>query len=386
MKIFYYKFVFFYIILITFLLHNSKNIYNISFYMRYIKLCKKKIKLYFFNEIKILKSPFFSICIPLYNMEKYIEISLLSVLNQSFRDFEIIIINDHSIDNSEKIIEKFKNNDKIKLINHEKNLGVYRSRIDSIINAKGKYIIFLDPDDLFANQNLLKKLYNFNYIYNLDIIEYSIIIQIEDEDKLYYPKDSQTNHFHNYNKEIISHPELSNILFFNENKYSRISCRCLWNKMVRKDVLYKTINFLGKRVYNKDHFDFAEDTIINTINFQFALNYSNLNLYGYMYNVRSDSMSHSDKSEIESQLKQANNIVYFYELFYKYIKYFHKDINYLYNDLKYFDYYFNYVIDSNSSAIEKRKIKKLYSKIIEEKNISNKFREYAKKAIIKFIK
>ena len=363
---------------------NSKNIYNIRIYKNYIKLCKKLIKLYF-REIKMLESPYFSICISLYNMEKYIEASLLSILNQSFRDFEIIIINDNSTDNSEKILERFKNNDKIKLINHEKNLGVYKSRIDSIFNAKGKYIIFLDPDDLFANQNLLKELYNFNLIYNLDIIEYSIILQIEKKNKLYYPKDAQSNHFHNFDKKIISHPELSNILFFSKNKYSRIVCRCLWNKMVRKDILYKTINILGKKVYNKDHFDFAEDTIINIHNFQFASNYSNLNLYGYMYNVRSDSMSHSNEGQKEGQLKMANNIVYFYQLFYKYIKYFNKDINYLYYDLKHFDYYFKYIKDSNTSVLQKRKLKKLFSNIVEEKYISNEFRAYAKKAIIEFI-
>ena len=379
-KIFYL----FYIIIIIFLLINFKNIYNIRIYKSYINLCKKLIELYF-REKKLLKSPYFSICISLYNMEKYIEASLLSVLNQSFRNFEIIIINDYSTDNSGKIIERFKNNDKIQIINHEKNLGVYKSRIDSVFNAKGKYIIFLDPDDLFSNHNLLKELYNFNLIYNLDIIEYSIILQIEKENKLYYPKDSHTNHFHFFNKKIISHPELSNILFFSNNKYTNIFCRCLWNKMVRKDILYKTINFLGEKVYNIDHFDFAEDTIINILNFQFASNYSNLNLYGYMYNVRSDSMSHSNEGQKEGQLKMANNIVYFYQLFYEYIKYFNKDINYLYYDLKYFDYYFKYIKDSNTSAFQKRQIKKLYSNIIEEKNISNKFREYAKQAIIEFI-
>ena len=104
-----------------------------------------------------------------------------------------------------------------------------------------------------------------------------------------------------------------------------------------------------------------------------------------MYNVRRDSMSHSNEGQKEGQLKMANNIVYFYQLFYKYIKYFNKDINYLYYDLKYFDYYFKYIKDSNTSALQKSKIKNLYRNIIEEKNISNKFREYAKKAIIEFI-
>ena len=374
----------FIIITIIYLLVKKPNLYNIRIYKHYITMCKKMIKLYPY-EGENNEKPFFSICIPVYNMEKYIETSIISVLNQSFRDFEILIINDYSLDNSEKIIKNLQNdNHKIKLINHNENLGVYKTRVDLIKNAKGNFIIFLDPDDLFSNENLLKKLYEFNLIYNLDIIEFSILLSFESKNNLYYPSKSQTNHFHYSEGKIINHPELSNILFFSNNKYSRIICRCLWNKMIRKDLLLKAINFLGYKTYKKIHFDFAEDTIINVLNFEFASNYSNLNLYGYMYNVRSNSMSHSKEKGGEMNSKMANNIVYFYRLFYNYIKYFNKDINYLFYDLKHFDYYFKYINDSYSSSLYKRKIIKLYTEILNEKNISKKFRIYAKKSLKKF--
>ena len=342
------------------------------------------IKLYP-NEKENNEKPFFSICIPVYNMENYIETSIISVLNQSFRDFEILIINDYSLDNSEKIIKSLQNdNSKIKLINHSENLGVYKTRVDLVQNAKGNFIIFLDPDDLFANENLLKKLFDFNLIYNLDIIEFSVILNFENNNKLYYHSRSQFNHFHYSDGKIINHPELSNILFFSNNKYSQIICRCIWNKMIRKELLLKTINFLGHKTYKKNHFDFAEDTIINVLNFEFASNYSNLNLYGYMYNIRSNSMSHSKDEGGEMNLKMATNIIYFYRLFYNYIKYFNKDINYLFYDLKHFDYYFKYINDSYSSSLYKRKIINFYNEILNEKNISKKFRKYAKKSLIRF--
>ena len=96
MILFYYKIYYlFYLIIIIFLLINSKNIYNIRIYKRYINLCKKLIKLYF-QEKKVLKSPYFSICISLYNMERYIEASLLSILNQSFRDFAILLFSPYT--------------------------------------------------------------------------------------------------------------------------------------------------------------------------------------------------------------------------------------------------------------------------------------------------
>lgn len=140
-------------------------------------------------------------------MEKYIERALLSILNQSFQDFEIIIINDNSNDNSEYIIKKIQSeNDKIKIVNHEKNLGIYISRINSIFIAKGKYLIFLDPDDLFLNPYLFQKLYDFNINYNLDIIEFTVYSENEGKNNIYYPIDHRENHYHKYKKKIIFRP------------------------------------------------------------------------------------------------------------------------------------------------------------------------------------
>ena len=371
--------------LFIFFLLKTKNEHNLRIYRQYINKCQKSIMLYK-EEEKINRIPFFSICIPVYNMQNYIEISLSSVLNQSFRDFEIVIINDFSLDNSEKIISKMKiNNTKIRVINHKENLGVYISRVDAIKNAKGKYIIFLDPDDLFSNQNLLRYLYDYNSIYNEDIIEFTVIIKEETENKLYYPLENRRNHFHNFEEKIIHHPELSNILYYENNYYSDIICRCIWNKMIRKDVLDKSINFLGHEAYKKKHFDFAEDTIINLLNFEFASNYSNLHLIGYMYNIRKDSMSHSNKKK-DVHLKMAYNILFFYVLFYKYIKHFNKDLNYLLFDLKAFDNYLNYINYYNSSSSEKKPIIDFYKKLLKETNISYEFKNYAKISLFKYRK
>ena len=67
-------------------------------------------------------------------MRLYIKQNLLSILNQSFQNFEIIIINDFSIDETERIIRDLQLTDsRIKLVNHFKNLGVYHSRIEAIL-------------------------------------------------------------------------------------------------------------------------------------------------------------------------------------------------------------------------------------------------------------
>ena len=73
-------------------------------------------------------------------MEKYFKKNLLSLLNQSFQDFEIIIINDKSTDETENIIKNIKLFDnRIKLIFHNKNLGGYHSRVESIFSAKSEF-------------------------------------------------------------------------------------------------------------------------------------------------------------------------------------------------------------------------------------------------------
>lgn len=365
-------FYFVFIIILIILIYKNQNLDPLRINLSFINLCKQKINLHI-NRNKKNENPFITICIPVYNMEKYLYVSLLSILNQSYRNYEILILNDHSNDNSEQIIRKIQSeNNEIRLINHEKNLGIYKSRIDLIINAKGEYIIFLDSDDLFSNKNLLKLLYECQIIYNLDIIEYSNIIQIERINLIYYSRDPKTNHFHNYGKKIIFQKELSNILFYYQNNYSEVNCRCLWNKMVRKTIIEKTINYLNDKVKDIEQFNFAEDTIINIINFEFASNYSNLNLYGYMYNIRKESMSHGKEMDI----KNSQNIVFFYELFYQYIKDFNKNMNYLFYDLKKFDYYFKYLKFSNSSGTSKTKIINIYNDILKEKNISKEFKDY----------
>ncbi|MBQ6219893.1 MAG: glycosyltransferase [Methanosphaera sp.] len=99
-----------------------------------------------------------SVLIPVYNVAKYLGNCLDSVINQTFKDIEIICINDGSTDNSLKILEEYARKDeRIKIISQE-NQGLGASRNVAIENAKGDYIFFLDSDDLLFNQTL-EKLY-----------------------------------------------------------------------------------------------------------------------------------------------------------------------------------------------------------------------------------
>lgn len=92
--------------------------------------------------------PFFTVVIPLYNKEHFISATLHSVLAQTFTDYEILIVDDCSIDGSLAIAENFTNN-KISLVKHSVNLGLSAARNTGIKHASSHYIAFLDSDDLW---------------------------------------------------------------------------------------------------------------------------------------------------------------------------------------------------------------------------------------------
>lgn len=96
--------------------------------------------------------PFFSVIIPLYNKELYIKSAIESVLNQTFKDYEIVIVNDGSTDYSLQIVNSFKNKN-ITVIN-QANTGVATARNNAIAAAKGKYISLLDADDTWYSNHL----------------------------------------------------------------------------------------------------------------------------------------------------------------------------------------------------------------------------------------
>lgn len=105
--------------------------------------------------------PRVSVIMSVYNSEKYLEDSIKSILNQSFKDFEFIIVNDCSNDNSLKIINKYKENDvRIRLINNSKKINLANSLNKCLKVAKGKYIARMDADDI-SIKNRLEIQYNF---------------------------------------------------------------------------------------------------------------------------------------------------------------------------------------------------------------------------------
>ena len=106
------------------------------------------------DVVKIM--PFFSIVIPVYNVEQYLDRCLESVLKQQWTDYEIILVNDGSTDNSESICGKYVDGERVLLISKQ-NGGLSSARNTGISSAKGRYILLLDSDD-YIEENSLSEL------------------------------------------------------------------------------------------------------------------------------------------------------------------------------------------------------------------------------------
>ncbi|HAB66354.1 MAG TPA: glycosyltransferase family 2 protein, partial [Firmicutes bacterium] len=115
-----------------------------------------------------------SIIIPVYNGEKFIEDCINSILKQTYSNYEIVLVNDGSVDKTREIIESF-DNEKIRLFNIENN-GVSNARNFGIEHATGDYILFVDADDKIDNKTL-EILINKQKEYDVDIIRYNGYIQ-----------------------------------------------------------------------------------------------------------------------------------------------------------------------------------------------------------------
>lgn len=114
--------------------------------------------------------PDISIIMPLYNAEKYLPEALQSVLDQTYKEFELLCINDFSVDRTRSIIEEFGKRDaRIRILDNEEHLGAALSRNRGLDAAEGKYILFLDGDDIFEEE-LLEKAYSTMEKYQTDLV------------------------------------------------------------------------------------------------------------------------------------------------------------------------------------------------------------------------
>ena len=163
-----------------------------------------------------------SIIVPVYNVEKYLEQCLRSIIDQSYVSLEIILINDGSTDCSLDICKTFQKKDGRIMVVNQENLGVSAARNVGLAQAKGEYISFIDPDDL-VHKEYIKKLYD-------NLIECNADISVCERKRFIINEPSANNN----NKSTLY--ILSGQKARLETLYSKIFSS-VWGKLYRKDVL-----------------------------------------------------------------------------------------------------------------------------------------------------
>ena len=103
------------------------------------------------------ETPMISIIVPLYNAEKFIWETVQSVINQTYKDFELLLVDDCSTDRSLAAVEVI-NDPRVRVIRQEHNAGAYAARNRGLKEAKGRYIAFLDADDKWEPAKLEEEL------------------------------------------------------------------------------------------------------------------------------------------------------------------------------------------------------------------------------------
>ena len=297
--------------------------------------------------------PKISVIFPVYNVEAFLEKSLDSIINQTFKDLEIICINDGSTDNSLMILEKFaKKDSRIILINQE-NKGLGASRNIGITLAKGEYISFIDSDDYIEN-NMYEIMYKKAVEKDADIVECDFYMIIEGKRK-------KRTLFNNL-RTLWKFPILFGCKFSWRNIKSSIFTRMrsmVWNRIYKKEMLLKNnVVFPESRM---EDFPFSIDALLSAN----SIVHCNKILYNYL--IRKASLSFNPQTDKRFDLDHAafiKNVLLKHNLYNK----FEKDF------LKFaFSYY------GGSYLYEENILLNKYSEYFNEKDLKD-FKKYIARA------
>lgn len=218
------------------------------------------------------------ILIPLYNNEKLIKRCLKSILNQTYSNLEIIIIDDGSTDNSFKICEDFVGKDERFKIYRRKNKGVAFTRNEAIKMCTAKYFIFLDSDDCI-DKDYIETLYNIMKYTKTDLVS-STLFNFKREDELLNKENNPVK------TQIVNKKEGLKRLLYQYDIQNGPTCK------LYKRELFDKIIFPEGRIYE----DLA--TIYKVVNECNTIAITNYNGYNYFYNIFSITKKGFRKEEI----------------------------------------------------------------------------------------
>lgn len=217
----------------------------------------------------------FSIIVPVYKVEEYIEKCVDSILLQSYNDFELILVDDGSPDKCPLICDKYKEKDsKIKVI-HKKNGGLSSARNEGLKAATGDYILFLDSDDFFLSEYALEHISQKTHK-KPDLILYKTAKSDETGEQIFYPDMDFS-----FGDKNVSYEQM--LLTTVRGEEFQASA---WSKAVKRTVLTRNRIEFEEGLLGED-IDWYLSVVRN------AHTYEVINEYLYVYRQRKGSITHS---------------------------------------------------------------------------------------------
>ena len=273
LKIFKYKnFILMTLILLLSLFYYIPMTELYSDYEKIKNFAKDNLEGKLYNSISLFKkseNPLISIVISTFNGEIYLKPAVRSIQNQDFFNLEIIIVDDGSVDNSVKVVEELMKEDpRIILIKNGINRGTLYTKTRGVLNAKGKYVMTLDHDNLYTYNNVFSTLYNESEKYNLDLLGFASVETTLDI------RNSKKVIFYNYkNSQIIKQPIIKTLFIAMNYRFHSSTSLCLY--FIKKELYFKVIKQLGEEIINRN-IDAHDDTIITFLLARNALNLKHL--------------------------------------------------------------------------------------------------------------
>ena len=253
------------------------------------------------EKVQLSQKPNVSVVIPCYNCSKYILRAIRSIQNQDFSNFEIIIANDGSKDDSLTILQQLqKEENRIRIINNKVNMGTLYTRSIATLSAKGRYIFPMDIDDMFLDQDVFSVITNIAYKGNFDIIIFNSVYTDLKPDV--YTAEVGPTYFDRNHKPnlVLFQPDLGyyNIAPSENLEEMYLNDELLHGKLVKTKVYKKALNKLGKERYSRFMIS-GEDNLACNIIYNTAKTAKFIAKYGYLYVNNEESASR----------KQNNNII-----------------------------------------------------------------------------
>ena len=262
----------------------------------YMDICNQGI-LMDNKTYNLSKSPKISVIIALYNGGKYLKYSLKSIQNQKLKDIEIILINDHSNDDTLSIVQKYMKEDpRIRIINNEENRRILFSKSIGALFANGEYIVELDQDDMFIIDNAFTLLYNEAKKESLDLIQFQdfVLEKFHFETPIRIGKQHQMI-FHNEDA-YLEQPNIKNNIFI---KYNFL----LWGLFIKSDIYKKVINILWPLIINYKLIHF-EDYFITFLIAACIQNFRFMNYYFIVHLNKKNSAGNDERFIDQEYLSQ----------------------------------------------------------------------------------